>query len=219
MSKKHTYLFLLICSYLSLFSCRLFAQDNLKPLTQQEITDFDKTLKEKSDATISLESVFIQEKNLEMLSKKMVSKGIFRFKREDKIAFIYEEPLKYQMIINGSKLKIVNNGKNQIVELKNNPIMKEMKGLIEASFLGRLSKMDISYKISYFKRGNNIIVLIVPTNKSVFELIREITLTFDCKTLDIKQLRLEEGANSSTTYYFSDPRFNTLKSDESFSIS
>lgn len=197
----------------------LFGEERMRPLTQQEIADFDKSLKAKSDATISLESVFIQEKNLEMLSKKMVSKGIFRFKREDKIAFLYEEPLKYQMIINGNRLKIVNNGKSQIIELKNNPLMKEMKGLIEASFLGRLSKMDASYRISYFQKDNNIVVIILPTNKSVSDMIKKITVSFDKKTLDILQLQLDEGAKSSTIYYFTDPKLNTLKSDESFNLS
>jgi len=74
MSKKFIYIFLLICSSLSLFSNRLFAQNKMRPLTLQEIAVFDKSLKDKCDATLSLESVFIQEKNLEMLSKKMVSK-------------------------------------------------------------------------------------------------------------------------------------------------
>jgi len=79
--------------------------------------------------------------------------------------------------------------------------------------------MDNSYKISYFKSDNKIIVLIVPTNKSVSAIIKKITVTFDIKTNDILQLKLDEEANSSTTYFFSQPKFNTLKSDESFSIS
>lgn len=202
-----------------LISDKLRAEDKMSPLSQKEIADFDNLLKVKSDATISLESLFVQEKNLEMLSKKMVSKGVFKFKREDKISFTYEEPLKYQMIINGNKLKIVNQGRSQIIELKNNPLMKEMKGLIAASFLGRLSKMDATYRINYFQSANNIIVIVIPTNKSVSEIIKQITVTFNKKTLDIIQLRLDEGANSSTTYYFTGHKLNTLKGDESFSIS
>lgn len=197
----------------------LLAEEKMLPLSQQEIAAFEKSLKEKSDATISLEAIFVQEKNLEMLNKKMVSKGVFRYKKEDKIAFLYDVPFKYQMIINGNKLKIVNNGKNQIVELKNNPMMKEMKGLIEASFLGRLSKMDSSYRVSYFQNGSNIVVIVLPTNKSVSDMINKITVTFDKITLDILQLKLNEGAKSTTVYYFSEPEFNTIKSDESFRIS
>ena len=123
------------------------------------------------------------------------------------------------MIINGNRLKIVNQGRSQIIELKNNPLMKEMKSLISASFLGRLSKMDATYQNILFPSGNNIVVIVVPTNKSVSDIIRQITVTFDKKSLDIIQLRLEEGANSSTTYYFTEPKLNTLKGDESFSIS
>lgn len=195
-----------------------YAEEKRVSLNEQEIADFNKSLKQKSDATSSLECDFVQEKNLEMLRKKMISKGTFRFRKEDKIAFMYEEPLKYYMIINGTKLKIENNGRVQTVELKSNPLMKEMKGLIQASFLGRLSEMGSSYRISYFKKGNVFIVEILPANKSVSGMIRMITVTFDKSSMNVSQLQLDEGAGSSTVYMFSGQKFNTLKGDEKFNL-
>lgn len=196
----------------------LSAEEKRISLSQQEIVDFNKLLKQKSDATTSLECDFVQEKNLEMLRKKMISKGIFRFRKDDKISFMYEEPLKYYMIINGTKLKIENNGKVQSVELKSNPLMKEMKGLIQASFLGRLSEMGSSYRISYFKKGNMVIVEIFPSNKNVSGMIKMITVTFDQSNMNVLQLQLDEGAGSSTRYMFSGQKFNTLKGDEKFNL-
>lgn len=219
MRKVFICVLLAISATLSAISTRLMAEEKLRPMSQEEIALFEKSLKEKSDATQSLEAVFVQEKNLEMLNRKMVSKGVFKFRKEDKIAFLYDVPLKYQLIINGNRLKMVNNGKSQVVELKNNPLMKEMKGLIEASFLGRLSKMDSSYKISYFRDGRNIVVIVLPTNTGVSEMIDKISITFDGVNLNILQLKLYEGAKSTTIYNFSDQKFNTIKSDESFSIS
>lgn len=218
MKKIQTYILLTFLTLVPEYSDNLKAEEKMKPMSQQEITGFEQALKSKGEATFSMESQFVQEKNLEMLNRKMVSKGIFRYMKEDKISFLYELPLKYHMIINGSRLKIVNNGKVQTVDLNNNPMMKEMKGLIEASFLGRLSGMDSSYKITYFQNDNKIFVYVIPSNKGVSEMIRKISVTFDKVTLDILQLQLDEGAKSSTTYYFTQQKFNTIKSDESFRI-
>jgi len=218
MKRVFLYFLLTIQTLFLVYSNGLIAEDKMKPMSQQEISVFEQALKNKGETTFSMESLFVQEKNLEMLNRKMISKGIFRYMKEDKIAFLYETPLKYHMIINGSKLKIVNNGKIQTVDLKNNPMMKEMKGLIEASFLGRLSGMDSSYKITYFQNDNKIFVFVVPSSKGVSDMIRKISVTFDKATLDILQLLLDEGAKSSTVYYFTQPKFNTIKSDESFRI-
>ncbi|OFY41059.1 MAG: hypothetical protein A2X18_11895 [Bacteroidetes bacterium GWF2_40_14] len=218
MKKVRLYVFLPIMALLPFFSDGLKADEKMMPMSQQEIEMFEKSLKNKGESTFSMESQFVQEKNLEMLNRKMVSKGIFRYMKENKIAFLYDSPLKYHMIINGSRLKIVNNGKVQTIDLKNNPMMKEMKGLIEASFLGKLSGMDSSYKITYFQNENKIFVFVIPSNKGVSDMIRKISVTFDKVTLDILQLQLDEGAKSSTIYYFTQPKFNTIKSDESFRI-
>ena len=72
---------LLMSAGATMISGRLCGEDKMSPLSQKEIADFDNSLKVKSDATISLESFFVQEKNLEMLSKKMVSKVFSDLKR------------------------------------------------------------------------------------------------------------------------------------------
>lgn len=196
----------------------LYSQEKIRPLTQQEIEEFNFYLKQKSDTTISLISKFVQEKNLEILNKKMISKGIFKFLKEDKIAFLYDFPFKYHMIINGDRLKIDNNGKNQLLDLKSNPLMKEMKILIEASFLGKLSQMGAGYRVTYLQVGSTTVVKIVPTKKAVHDLIKLITITFNRTTLDVIELRLEEGSNSVTKYLFYEPNYNTITNEQSFNI-
>ncbi len=220
MSMKKVYLYFLLSFLMSIpvYSNGTMAEDKMKPMSQQEISQFEMSLKNKAESTFSTEAQFTQEKNLEMLNRKMVSKGIFRYLKEDKIAFLYDTPIKYHMIINGNRLKIINNGKAQTIDLKNNPMMKEMKGLIEASFLGKLTGMDSSYKITYFQNDSKIFVFVVPSNKGVSDIIRKISVTFDKVSLDILELQLDEGAKSSTIYNFTRPKFNTIKSDESFRI-
>jgi len=197
----------------------LIAQNNLIPLSKVEVEQFSASLMERSAGMTSLESPFIQEKLLQMFNKKMVSTGNFRFKREDKLEFSYQAPMKYRMVINGTKLKIDNGGKVQIISLNNNPVVKEMKLLIQASFLGRLQELDNSYSITYFRaKDGSIVVEVIPKVKSVSDMIKKITVTFDPHTVLVSRLKLEEGAQGITTYSFTKPQINTIKNDENFSI-
>ena len=53
-----------------------------------------------SKVTNSIESDFTQEKNLSVLSEKIISKGHFVFKKENMLRWEYQSPSKYLIVIN-----------------------------------------------------------------------------------------------------------------------
>src|SRR6186997_1992031 len=54
--------------------------------------------------TLSIKSDFVQEKNLAMLSEKIISKGKFWFKKESQVRMEYNQPYQYLMILNKDKV-------------------------------------------------------------------------------------------------------------------
>src|SRR6186997_2251099 len=54
----------------------------------------------------SVQSDFVQEKNLSMLSEKIVSKGKFWFKKDNKVRMEYNQPFQYLMILNNNNIYI-----------------------------------------------------------------------------------------------------------------
>src|SRR6476620_6754715 len=54
--------------------------------------------------TSIINSDFVQEKNLSMLSEKITSKGKFWFKKESQVRMEYTSPFQYLMIINKDKV-------------------------------------------------------------------------------------------------------------------
>lgn len=197
----------------------LKAQDGRKTLSQAQVTEFTTSLKRVSSSINSIESSFFQEKVLQMFSKKMVSQGVFRYRRENKLEFFYKTPMKYRMVINGGKMMIDNGGKVQIISLDNNAVVKEMKTLIQASFLGKLHELGDSYSISYFsERSGAVVVEVLPKIKSVSDMIKKISVTFDTSSYIVSRLVLEEASKSVTTYYFKNQQINTINDDENFHI-
>lgn len=195
-----------------------WCQSDLKKLSGSGVAAFDSKLKSHSDATETMIADFRQEKSMEMLKNKMVSKGVFKYKKADKIAFLYSQPMVYHMVINNQKLRILSNGKNQIIDLKNNPVMREVRSLIAASFLGNLSQVGATYKINYFGNKNGIVVVVVPQSKQLSSVITRITIYFKGSDAEIERLKIEEGSGSVTEYIFTNQRINTDITDEDFRI-
>ena len=63
----------------------------------------------------------------------------------------YFRPMDYLIVINGSKLKIVSDGKKSIMNLSSNKMMAQMQDMLTACMIGDLSKMSSNYQLEYFE--------------------------------------------------------------------
>ena len=195
---KYIYTFLLV-----VFCLPLAAQKDLTPLAS--VTAFQERLKKEAASLSSIESDFTQEKFLDVFNEKIVSKGRFYYKQENMIRMDYTSPIDYQIIINGQKLKIVSEGKSNVVNLGSNMI-------------GDLTVMSSAYRLEYYESPSLYVVKIRPVSKSVQAYISEIVISIDKKDMSVQTLRLSENAKDYTEYYFTNRKYNTLTSDEKFVI-
>jgi outer membrane lipoprotein-sorting protein len=194
------------------------AQNVPSLLSANESAAFSKLLAQVASKTESISSDFSQEKSIPMLKNKIVSQGVFVYKRDDKIAFLYKSPFDYQMIINGNKLRMVSGGSDRTMDLKNNPVMGEVRTLISASFLGTLSERDRSYTTEYYSSNKKVIVAVTPLSSQLLSIIKKITITFDSQNAQIERLLIEEGSGGYTEYIFTNLKKNILLSDEIFRV-
>lgn len=208
---KYIYTFLLV-----VFCLPLAAQKDLIPLAS--VTAFQERLKKEAASLSSIESDFTQEKFLDVFNEKIVSKGRFYYKQENMIRMDYTSPIDYQIIINGQKLKIVSEGKSNVVNLGTNQMMNEMKGMLAACMIGDLTVMSSAYRLEYYESPSLYVVKIRPVSKSVQAYISEIIISIDKKDMSVQTLRLSENAKDYTEYHFTNRRYNTLTSDEKFVI-
>ncbi len=208
---KYIYVFLLV-----VFCLPLAAQKDLTPLAS--VTAFQERLKKEAASLSSIESDFTQEKFLDVFNEKIVSKGRFYYKQENMIRMDYTSPVDYQIIINGQKLKIVSEGKSNVVNLGSNQMMNEMKGMLAACMIGDLTVMSSAYRLEYYESPSLYVVKIRPVSKSVQAYISEIVISIDKKDMSVQTLRLSENAKDYTEYHFTNRKYNTLTSDEKFVI-
>lgn len=180
--------------------------------------DFEKRLTREAETIQSIASDFTQVKYLDILDEKIISKGKFYYQKSDKICMEYARPVNYQIVINGSRLKIVADGKKSVMSLSSNRMMNQMQDMLTACMIGDLSKMSSDYKLEYFENDSHYLVKIKPVNKAIQAYISEIEIYLDKKDMSVHKLRLTETAANYTEYEFYNKRFNDLKDETMFSV-
>jgi len=96
----------------------------------------------------SIRSSFVQEKNLSMLSEKIVSQGKFWFKREQKVRIEYEKPFKYLLLINGDQILIRDDQKETKMSAHSNKLFQQINKVIVDCLSGAiLENKDFAPKV------------------------------------------------------------------------
>lgn len=204
--------------FLLLLSCTVLPMQaqQMKKLT--DLKDFEARLLQEAKKIESIESSFTQIKYLDVFDEKITSKGMFYYRKSNKICMDYAQPMNYLIVINNNKLKIVSDGKKSITDLSSNKMMNQMQDMLTACMVGDLSQMSSDYVREYFEDARFYLVTIKPTNKAVKAYIDNIQIYLDKKDMSVHKLRLSETAANYTEYMFSNKKFNSLKDDAKFTI-
>ena len=204
---------------LTIIAVALMAQTAMaQPRKVADMQKFEEQLKATADKLTSIESDFTQVKHLDMFDEDVVSKGRFYYLKENKISLDYSQPLNYLIVINGSRLKIVADGKKSIMQLNSNKMMNEMQDMITACMVGDLNRMNNSYELNYQEDDKQYIVGITPRSKTVKEYVSAIEIKLSKADMSVDQLRMYENEADYTDYRFTNKRFNQLKDESRFSV-
>lgn len=208
-----TLLTYLLLSFLSVLS--LQAQGMKKMLHPETL---ESRLAKEAQTLQSIESGFTQVKYLDVFDEKVTSKGKFYYRKSNKIRMEYFRPMDYLIVINDSKLKIVSDGKKNIMNLSSNRMMNQMQDMLTACMIGDLSKMSSNYQLEYFEDSRYYLVKIKPVSKAVQAYIAGIEIYLDKKDMSVYKLRLNETQTNYTEYEFYNKTFNSLQNDTKFAI-
>lgn len=201
---------------LSLFFISSAHAQQMKKMTQ--LQEFESRLAKEAQTVQSIESDFKQEKYLDVFDEKVTSKGKFYYQKSNKICMEYFRPMNYLIVINGSKLKIVSDGKKSIMNLSSNKMMNQMQDMLTACMVGDLTKMSSNYQLEYFEDARHYLVKIKPVSKTIQAYIAGIEIYLDKKDMSVYKLLLHETATNYTEYEFYNKRFNSLKDEAKFTI-
>lgn len=204
----------MICA-ISLLSLQLHAQSGFKPVT--DLSAVKKEFAKAAQQTQSIQCDFVQEKNLSMLSDKIVSKGKFWFRKENKVRMEYQQPSYYLLVMNGKDIRIKDAQKESKVSGKNNKLFEQINKITVDCVRGTvLDNADFTTKV--FENAQRYRLEMVPVNKAMAAYFKMITLLVDKKDFTVESIIMAEPSGDDTNISFLHKQVNANIPDAVFVV-
>jgi len=194
---------------------RIQAQEYIK---MADINDFMSRLENMSARVNTIESNFVQEKNLSVLSSKIISKGTFSFRKENNIRWEYTEPYSYLIILSGSRIFIEDKSGSKQYDVQSNRMFQEMNTFIKGCIQGDILKNSAGYKIDYLENSSEYFVKLVPNSQALRDMLNEVQIAFEKKDLTVARIVMVESGGDYTKIEFINKKLNVDIPLETFSF-
>jgi outer membrane lipoprotein-sorting protein len=166
----------------------------------------------------TLTSNIIQEKNLSVLSEKIISKGHFLFKKEKNLRWEYTAPFSYLIIFKDDKIYIKDEDKSNQFDVHSNKMFSEINDIMIGCIRGSILKDEKNFSAAYFENPNLYLVKLHPLMQSLKQYLNEIWIYFDKNDFTISKLEMYESSGDFTKINFVDKRLNAPVPDEKFNF-
>ena len=186
-----------------------------KQLTNTD--DFRQQFTKASQATQSIQCDFVQNKNLSMLSDKIVSTGKFWFKRENKVRMEYMKPSYYLLVINGNMIKTKDSQKENKVSAKSNKMFEQVNRMMIDCVQGTVLTNN-SFTTHVYEGNGGYLIELLPTAKSLQNIFKSIDLVVDKRDYSVSKMEMWEQSGDNTTITFQHKQTNINIPDAVFSV-
>lgn len=203
--------------WIMIFCCfavlKASAQAGYKPVA--DATAFRQQFAKTAQNTQSIESDFVQEKDLSMLADKITSKGKFWFKKDNKVRMEYSTPSYYLLVINGKDIKTKDSQKENRISAKSNKVFEQVNKITVDCVQGTvLDNADFTSRI--LENGSTYLLELTPVSKALKGFFKTITLTVDKKDYGVSKIVMQENSGDNTTITFVHKQVNVNIPDAVF---
>ncbi|MCK9422862.1 MAG: outer membrane lipoprotein carrier protein LolA [Bacteroidales bacterium] len=185
-------------------------------LTPKEAENLREKVQEACRNTISIESDFTQEKEMSLLSEKITSSGKFFFKKEKMLRWEYTAPYPYLIIINNDIMYVIDDDKENKVNLQSNRVFREINNIILGAVQGTLLNDPKNFKATLFDTRSLYLATLFPQSPKLKETLNEIDLFFNKTDNTVEQLIMREASGDYTRIEFHSKKLNQPIADEKF---
>ncbi len=194
----------------------VFSQQGFTPL--KDPSAFKKRVAESSSKIFSIESTFIQEKNLSVLSEKIISKGKFYFRKEKSLRWEYTDPYKYLIILHDDKFLIKDEGKVSKFDVQSNKMFREINTIFLGCVQGTLLADEKRFSSTFAENNSSYLVKLKPLETPMKETLKEIWIYFGKTDLMVSKLEMHEYSEDYTNISFTVKNINQTITDDKFRI-
>jgi len=200
-------------------ACMMFAGFDLEKTDFTPVKDLkalEAILNSNAAKIRTIQSDFIQRKQLEYLDETITSKGRFWFKKENQLRWAYVEPFEYAIIISDGKFTIIDESEVSVHDIDSNQAFREINNLIINLVRGSLMEHD-KFEIEAFENDTQYLVKLVPKDSNMKKVISNMEVYFDKKDLTVGKIVMQESESDFTLITFTNKKLNEPIPDNIFS--
>ena len=202
-------------TFLLVFNTVSAQYQGYKPVN--DIANFKKIFATESAKVMSITSDFTQDKTLMALTEKISSSGKFWFKRTNRVRIEYTKPFSYLMVMNGDKMLVRDNEKENKINVKSNKLFQQINRIMIDCVQGTiLDSKDFTTKV--FEDGKVYLLEMTPTSKALREFFQTILLTVEKSDYSVKSIEMNEPAGDKTVISFKNKKLNEQVADAVFAL-
>jgi len=170
-----------------------------------------------SQKVTSIESDFTQEKNLSMLSEKIVSKGKFWFKKDNRVRMEYTQPYQYLMVLNNGNVYVKDDQKENKLSANSNKLFQQINKIIIDCVKGSaLTNTDFVPRI--FEGKQSFLIELSPVTKNLKDFFQHINIIIDKRDYTASSIEMHEQGGDNTIIHFTNKQLNSTVPDALFTI-
>ncbi|HOZ51633.1 MAG TPA: outer membrane lipoprotein carrier protein LolA [Chitinophagaceae bacterium] len=191
--------YFLIVSFL-LVSFSAFAQpagySSLKDVNQ-----FKRNFSLSSQQLQSVESDFVQVKNLSLMKNKIISSGKFYYKKENKVRIEYLKPYSYLMVLNGHAMMVKDEQKKSNFNSRNNKMMQSINNIMLDCMSGNVYN-NKDFTTSVYENQKEYLLSLIPSTSMMKKMFSKIEIYLNKNDFNVLRLNMIElgGDNSLMTF-------------------
>lgn len=193
----------------------LYAYDSVK-----ELDTILCSLQEKMSKVSTIQTDFIQEKNLALFKQKLILKGKIFIQKPGMLSWRVFSPMRYSLVISANQISQWDQDSNQVqsVSLAKNPSFQVAIQQMQNWFSGSYQSMQGDYQIKLISQ-QPVRLEFIPKDKSVARnFIKQVTVLFQNDRQYIKEISILEKSGDSTLLMFIKPQLNQVISPKAWEV-
>ena len=208
-----TYIFVGILAFTCLKRAR--SQDGYRLLDNTDA--FTSSMEKASSTTNSIVSEFEQIKHLSFLEEDVKSRGVFYFRKENKLRWEYNEPFHYLIMFSNDTVLIQDENKTSIYDASSGRMFREINEIMLSMVNGSILKSD-KFEIEYFENTTSYKLELTPLEENMQEFLSNIHIYINKNDLSADELYMIERSDDFTHIRFINKRLNEEIPDHIFDL-
>jgi outer membrane lipoprotein carrier protein len=160
----------------------------------------------------------VQTKQLKLLNDRLVSKGKMCYQKSDKLRWEYTSPTSYVFILNGDKVLLKNNNRNDVIDVKQNKLFREIARIMMSSVVGNCLSDEKNFKTSIASTPTEWVATMLPLKKDMKQMFQKIILHFNKQKSMVSSVELIEKNGDQTLIELKNIRQNESISASVFAV-